>query len=71
MFPEPVVERVLALYDLVRAVGWDGARELSSETFDEWEADFVAEALGILASETRGQDHLEQLRLWALMLGRR
>lgn len=71
MFPLAIVERVLDFHGLVTAVGWDGAQELSSETFEGWEIDFVEVALAILSSEAAGRDRLEHLRLMGRMLGGR
>lgn len=70
-FPLGIVERVMDFHGLVRAVGWDGARELSGQTFEGWEVDFLEVALGILSSEAAGRDRLDHLRLVGLMLGGR
>lgn len=56
VFAEPVVERALEFYRLVRAVGFAGAMELGSGAWDGWEASFLPMALAAIAeAEERGR----------------
>lgn len=65
-FPLPIVARVLALAELVRAAGWRAARRLSREVFRGWEVDFLAVALPIVARFQRAEALVEQARLFGL-----
>lgn len=66
IFPLPVVSRVLAFADLLRAAGWRAARRLSREVFRGWEVDFLAEALPIIDRFHRGEALFDQARLLGL-----
>ena len=65
-YPLPIVARVLAFADLVRAAGWRAARRLSREVFRGWEVDFVAVALPIVDRFRRGEALFDQARLLGL-----
>jgi hypothetical protein len=70
VLPWPVVERVLDVARVVRAVGWEGAVELHGGTWRGWEVHFLGRALTLCAEADRDAGILEQAHVWrAAMLG--
>lgn len=56
VFPSALVSRVMDVWALVRAVGWEGAKNLAEDTFTGWEVGFLRYALGVLSEWDREQD---------------
>lgn len=52
-FPTPFADRVEALHELIRAVGWEGARTLCDEEFAGHEADALPRALSHLEADRK------------------
>lgn len=71
VFPLPIVSRVMAVWALIRAVGWAAARRLSVETFRGWEADFFVSALPVLCAADRSIERLDEQRFLAAVMGAR
>lgn len=53
MIPSPAVLHAFAVHALVSAVGWEGARALGQGDWDGWRADFLGQALPLIATAER------------------
>lgn len=61
--PLPVCAAAIRVWRVVRAVGWDGARDLVPATFRGWEVEFLGIALGMLADADRDAERQDQVGL--------
>ena len=62
MLPSPLIERVFDVWDVVKAVGWQGAKDLCTESFVGWEVEFLGHALGVLRRFDDAEDREAQRR---------
>lgn len=59
--PLPVVQKAIRTWRVVKAVGWDGARDLHDATFRGWEVAFLGLALGMLSEADREAERADQV----------
>lgn len=69
--PLPIVERIMHVFSVSRAVGWDGARDLCDDTFVGWECDALALGMAVLGEASREEDALRHRAMIAREIGGR